>query len=107
MTVPLEIKTVAQSALANAVNLLGQWLPEGQVQGDEYVARNPTRDDHHTGSFKINIKTGCWGDFATDDKGGDLVLKQATLLTKKIRIRRLKLLHKLSRRSSAQPQFGS
>jgi hypothetical protein len=37
------------------------------------VALNPTRSDTKSGSFKINLKTGKWGDFATGDRGGDLI----------------------------------
>ena len=36
------------------------------------MARNPTRADRKAGSFKINLKTGFWGDFSTGDKGGDV-----------------------------------
>jgi hypothetical protein len=38
--------------------------------------RNPRRADKRAGSFKTVIrgpKTGVWSDFATGDKGGDLV----------------------------------
>ena len=38
-----------------------------------YVALNPTRNDRRPGSFKINIRTGRWCDFATGDRGGDPV----------------------------------
>ena len=43
------------------------------MEGHEYVARNPTRADRRPGSFKINLRTGRWADFATGDKGGDPV----------------------------------
>ena len=33
----------------------------------------PRRADHRKGSFKINLTTGRWSDFATGDAGGDLV----------------------------------
>lgn len=33
------------------------------MQGDEYVALNPTRNDGRPGSFKINTKKGVWADF--------------------------------------------
>jgi hypothetical protein len=39
----------------------------------EYVALNPRRDDRHPGSFKTNLRTGRWADFATGDRGGDVV----------------------------------
>jgi hypothetical protein len=48
-------------------------LPDGQARGGEFVALNPRRADHHPGSFKINLKTGVWADFATGDKGSDPV----------------------------------
>lgn len=53
--------------------LLRQWLPSGRVEAGEWVALNPTRHDKKAGSFRINITTGRWADFATDDKGGDPV----------------------------------
>lgn len=53
--------------------LLKRWLPEGKLSGQEYIALNPTRQDNSLGSFKINIKTGRWADFATEDKGHDVI----------------------------------
>lgn len=54
-------------------HLLAAWLPDGQRQGREWVALNPTRADHRRGSFRINMDTGRWADFATPDRGGDPV----------------------------------
>ena len=51
--------------------LLRRWLPDGRLEGHEYLARNPRRSDRRPGSFKVNITTGRWADFATGDKGGD------------------------------------
>jgi hypothetical protein len=48
-------------------------LPDGRREGQEYVALNPRRADRRLGSFKVNLKTGRWADFATDDKGGDVI----------------------------------
>jgi hypothetical protein len=48
-------------------------LPDGRREGREYVALNPRRVDRHLGSFRANIKTGRWADFATGDKGGDVI----------------------------------
>lgn len=53
--------------------LLQRLLPNGKVCGHEYVALNPTRSDTALGSFKINIHTGRWSDFATGDKGNDII----------------------------------
>ena len=59
--------------------LLARWAPDGITRGCEYVARNPTRADRCPGSFKVNIRTGRWADFATGDKGGDVVSLAAYL----------------------------
>ncbi|WP_210772249.1 DUF927 domain-containing protein [Pseudodesulfovibrio sp. zrk46] len=69
----LDFEKVKQVVLAKAKSLVEKWLPGGKFQGDEYVVRNPTREDNNPGSFSINIVTGCWNDFATDDGGRDLV----------------------------------
>lgn len=67
------IKQVAQAALTSIDSVLHHWCPGGKRQGHEYVVLNPTRHDHQVGSFSINLNTGAWADFATGDKGGDLV----------------------------------
>jgi putative DNA primase/helicase len=48
-------------------------LPTGKKEGSEYVALNPKRSDVHLGSFRINTRTWKWADFATGDKGGDII----------------------------------
>jgi hypothetical protein len=48
-------------------------LPDGRREGNEWVALNPTRNDTARGSFKINLRTGCWADFAAGDRGGDVI----------------------------------
>ncbi|MBI2602837.1 MAG: hypothetical protein HYW48_07265 [Deltaproteobacteria bacterium] len=58
---------------ADIKRLLLSWLPNGKVQGGEYLALNPRRNDTHLGSFKINLSSGKWCDFATGDRGGDLI----------------------------------
>jgi len=73
------IKQVAAAALSSIERILSQWLPDGKRNGHEYVARNPTRSDSKLGSFSINLNTGAWADFASDDKGGDLVALVAYL----------------------------
>ncbi len=64
---------VNAAALRQAVAVVQGLLPDGRQEGAEWVARNPRRTDRKPGSFKINLQTGKWGDFATGDKGGDLV----------------------------------
>ncbi|AWJ94823.1 hypothetical protein Sp245p_33970 (plasmid) [Azospirillum baldaniorum] len=62
-----------QAALGCLPTILERWLPNGKRIGREYVARNPRRNDRRAGSFKVNLHTGRWADFATGDKGGDPV----------------------------------
>jgi len=69
----IDFVAIKQAALRRALPLLKEWLPNGHLEGDEYVACNPTRADNNPGSFKVNLKTGAWSDFATNDKGGDLI----------------------------------
>lgn len=59
--------------------LLNCWLPDGRVEGAEYVALNPKRLDRRLGPFRVNMPTGAWGDFATDAAGGDLISLAAYL----------------------------
>ena len=56
-----------------------RWLPDGKRRGFEWVARNPTRADRKSGSFKINLRSGRWADFATGAKGGDVISLAAHL----------------------------
>lgn len=62
-----------QAALANLKNILAQLLPDGRQIGKEFVARNPRRNDQRQGSFKVNLMTGRWADFALGIAGGDPV----------------------------------
>lgn len=75
----LDIAQVAREALAASDRLVPQWLSEGRRSGHEWQAPNPTRSDRHVGSFSVNLTTGAWADFATGDKGGDLVALYAYL----------------------------
>src|SRR6185295_3060558 len=70
---------VRAGALALAEELVPRWLPRGRRMGSEWVALNPTRADGRPGSFKINLRSGRWADFATGDAGGDLISLRAYL----------------------------
>lgn len=76
---PLEFNQINEILLADAVSYLRDWLPDGELCGLEYTALNPTRADSSKGSFNINTKTGVWEDFATGEKGGDLISLYAYL----------------------------
>ncbi len=72
----IDFKSAAQLGLS----MIQQWLPDGKKEGNEWMCRNPKRNDQHLGSFKINLITGKWSDFATNDSGGDAVSLLAYLL---------------------------
>ena len=77
--VRIEFEVVNRAALASLPHLLRCWLRDGRREGQEWVALNPRRKDKHLGSFKVNMKTGRWADFATGDRGGDVVSLAAYL----------------------------
>lgn len=76
---PINFAAINAVCLARLPSLLAQWLPDGRQQGREWVALNPTRADRKAGSFRINMETGVWADFATPDKGGDAISLYAYL----------------------------
>lgn len=69
----VDFDRVNAGALSAALAVVSGLLPDGRQEGAEWVARNPNRPDRKPGSFKVNLNTGKWGDFATGDHGGDLV----------------------------------
>ena len=75
----LDFSEVNRAALAVLPSLLARWLPDGRQEGPEWTARNPTRADRRAGSFRINLSTGKWADFATGDSGGDVISLAAYL----------------------------
>lgn len=54
-------------------NFVINLLSNGKTEGNEWIALNPRRNDGNLGSFRINTSSGNWADFATTDKGGDLI----------------------------------
>jgi hypothetical protein len=83
MTGKIAFRRIAEAALAAADTLVPRWLPEGRREGAEWIATNPTRADKRRGSFKVNLRTGRWSDFAVDASGGDLVSLAAYLFNLK------------------------
>ncbi len=75
----VDFEAINRAALASLPTLLRRWLPDGRLMGREYTARNPRRADRRPGSFRINVNSGRWADFATGDKGGDVVSLAAYL----------------------------
>ena len=69
----VDFPAVNRAAVAALPAVLARLIPGGKILGGEYTALNPTRADRRPGSFKVNLRTGRWADFATGDKGGDPV----------------------------------
>ena len=77
---PIDFCLVNRVALVALLGLLERWLPGGRTEGAEYVVLNPRRSDQHLGSFRVNLRTGRWADFAvTGVRGGDPVSLAAYL----------------------------
>jgi hypothetical protein len=64
---------VKAATLGSLDFIISSLLPGGKRVGKEWVALNPTRSDSKPGSFSVNMRTGAWSDFATGDKGGDMI----------------------------------
>jgi hypothetical protein len=75
----IDFQQIARAALGQSLILLGRWLPGGKIDGREYKSLNPTRLDSKIGSFAVNLDTGKWGDFASEDTGLDLISLYAYL----------------------------
>ena len=74
-----EMARLREILCAHTQSLVPEWLPNGKKEGHEWSALNPTRGDSTPGSFKINLRSGEWSDFATGDKGGDIISLRAYL----------------------------
>lgn len=75
----LDFDRINRAALGALPALVARWLPDGKRVGREWVSRNPRRSDRKAGSFRVNLNTGKWADFATDDRGGDPISLAAFL----------------------------
>lgn len=64
----IDFKGIDEAAKGALASLVQKWIPGGIMEGDEYVVRNPTRTDGKPGSFKINVKTAVWCDWAGGEK---------------------------------------
>jgi hypothetical protein len=69
----INFKAVNAEALRQSQRVAEHFAPNGKRQGREYIALNPGRADKSARSFSLNLDTGVWSDFATSDKGGDLI----------------------------------
>jgi len=71
MTTKLDFSALAQRLLISADTLVPQWLPGGKRRGHEWVCGDLAGGEGD--SCSVNLLSGRWADFATGDKGGDLI----------------------------------
>jgi hypothetical protein len=76
----VDFAVISRTAMAVLPSLLSRWLPGGRIKGNEYIALNPRRADRNLGSFKVNIRTGKWADFACDNAAGSDPISLAAYL---------------------------
>lgn len=74
---PIKFKELADALLSRADQLLAAWLSGGKRNGHEWVCGSLAGEEGT--SLSINIHTGMWSDFATGEKGGDLVSLYAAI----------------------------
>ena len=69
----LDFTAINATALPVLPAILNRLAPGGTIRAGEWEGRNPRRADRKPGSFKVNVRSGRWADFATGDSGGDPV----------------------------------
>lgn len=75
----IDFEGLARDLLSQARSILPGWLPGGKVFNNEYVCAGLRGGVGQ--SCKVNLKSGKWCDFATDNcKGGDLISLYAAIM---------------------------
>lgn len=74
---PIRFADLAAALLQAADRLVPAWLPGGAVRGHEYVCGSLSGGKGS--SCSVNLTTGAWADFSTDEKGGDLLSLYAAI----------------------------
>lgn len=73
----LDFNALAQRLLLGSETLVPQWLPGGRRRGHEWVCGDLGGSEGD--SCSVNLLSGRWADFATGDKGGDLISLYAAI----------------------------
>ena len=73
----MDFKTLASALLSQIDFLIPDWLPGGRLHGVEYKCGSLQGGEGR--SFSINMRTAKWADFATNEKGGDLISLYAAI----------------------------
>ena len=74
---PINFTALAEALLARSEQLVATWLPGGTRRGHEYVCADLSGGAGS--STSINLTTGRWSDFASGDKGNDLLSLYAAI----------------------------
>ncbi|MFN3375226.1 MAG: VapE domain-containing protein [Burkholderiaceae bacterium] len=74
---PIKFAELARALLDRAETLVPLWLPGGKRNGHEWACGSLSGGPG--GSCSVNLHTGAWADFATDEQGGDLVSLYAAI----------------------------
>jgi hypothetical protein len=67
----MDFRALAQRLLVSSETLVPQWLPGGRRRGHEWVCGDLAGGEGT--SLSVNLLSGRWADFATSDRGGDLI----------------------------------
>ena len=73
----LDFTGLAQRLLISSETLGPQWLPGGRRRGHEWVCGDLSGGEGT--SLSVNLLSGKWADFATSDRGGDLISLYAAI----------------------------
>ena len=73
----LDFTALAQRLLISADTLVPQWLAGGRRRGHEWVCGDLAGGEGD--SCSVNLLSGRWADFATSERGGDLISLYAAI----------------------------
>lgn len=73
----IDFASLKNTLLNRSEQLVERWLPGGQKSGHEWTCGNLAGEKGT--SCSVNLNTGAWADFATGDKGGDLISLYAAI----------------------------
>lgn len=73
----MDFKEFAQGLLPEARSLVSSWLPQGKLKGRFWTTGSVHGESGK--SLEVDLSTGIWKDYATDEKGGDLISLYAAI----------------------------
>jgi putative DNA primase/helicase len=73
----VDFEAVAAAALPHLPALVARWLPGGRLEGREWTCASLAGGAGR--SCRVNVVSGRWADFSTDQRGGDAVSLAAAI----------------------------